>query len=103
MIKEGIISYKIAGREAGKLAVIVEVVDDTFVLIDGNVKRRKCNIKHLEMTNNVIGVKKGASTAEVHKQMSSSGFKVIERKPKKEKKEEVKEDKKETKKKTKKK
>jgi len=93
MIKEGSICYKIAGREAGKMAVIVEVVDDNFVLIDGNVKRRKCNIKHLEMTNNVLDVKKGASTSEVHKQMSVSGFKVIERKPKKEKKEEVKEEK----------
>ena len=97
MFKEGLICYKLAGREAGKLAVIVELVDDNFVLIDGNVKRRKCNIKHLEMTDKTIGVKKGASTSEVHKQMSASGYKVIERKPKKEKKEAPKEEKKETK------
>ena len=99
MIKLGSVCYKIAGREAGKVVVIVEIIDDNFVTIDGNVKRKKCNIKHLEFINQVLDIKKGASTSEVHKQMSASGFDVIERKPKKEKKEEPEEKKPKTKKK----
>ena len=100
MIKPGLVCYKIAGREAGKIVVVVDIIDDNFVTIDGNVKRRKCNVNHLEATKTILDVKKGASTAEVHKQMSAAGFNVVERKPKKEKKEEPKEEKKETKKKT---
>jgi len=55
MIEPGRIVLKIAGREAGKYAVIVETIDDDFVLITGpksitGVKRRKCNIDHIEPT-----------------------------------------------------
>jgi len=55
MIEPGRVVLKIAGREAGKYAVILEKVDDTFVLLTGpktitGVKRRKCNIDHIEPT-----------------------------------------------------
>src|SRR3989344_5030748 len=54
----GKICVKLTGREAGKACVIVNNLDDNFVLIDGNVKRRKCNIDHLEFTNKILPIKK---------------------------------------------
>jgi len=43
----GRICVKTAGRDAGLKCVIVDVLDDKFVLIDGETRRRKCNILHL--------------------------------------------------------
>jgi len=65
MFEPGRICLKIAGREAGKYAVVVEKIDDNFVLITGpktitGVKRRKCNIDHLEPTANTFDIKSKA-------------------------------------------
>ena len=65
MIEVGRLCIKLAGREAGKKAVIVDILDDNFVLIDGNVKRRKCNINHLELLSEKMDIKKGATSEEV--------------------------------------
>jgi large subunit ribosomal protein L14e len=98
MYEIGRLVVKIAGRDAGQTGIVVDKVDDNIVLIDGNVRRKKCNIKHLEPLKDVLKIKKGASTSEVHKIMSAAGMKVVEQKkvkrsPKK-KKEEVKKTKK---------
>jgi len=50
MYEIGRICIKIAGRDAGRECVIVDVLKDKFMLIDGNVRRRKCNVIHLEPT-----------------------------------------------------
>ena len=70
MFSVGRICMKTAGREAGKFCIIVDAVDDKFVLITGplavtKVKRRKCNIEHLEPTPEIIKIKKNASDEEV--------------------------------------
>ena len=44
MIEIGRICYKIAGRESGKVAVVVDKINDNFVFVDGQVKRKRCNI-----------------------------------------------------------
>ncbi len=80
MFEIGRLVIKIAGRDAGTVGVVVDKVDDKTVLIDGNMRRKKCNIKHLEPLKDVLKVKKGASTADVHKLMSAAGVKVVERK-----------------------
>jgi large subunit ribosomal protein L14e len=67
MIEIGRVCIKIAGRDAGKKCVIIENIDQTFVLIDGQTRRRKCNIQHLEPLNQTLKIKKGASNAEVKK------------------------------------
>ena len=82
MMDIGRLCIKIAGRNAGKYCVIVDKVDDNFVLIDGNVKRKKCNINHLEPLDKVLEIKKGASTASVHEAMKKERIKVITTKPK---------------------
>ena len=67
MFEVGKVVMKIAGRDAGMTGVIVEVIDEHFVLIDGEVRRRKCNIKHIEPLAQVVKIKKGASHDEVLK------------------------------------
>lgn len=61
----GQVCVKLAGREAGQTAVVVDILDDNFVLIDGNVRRKKCNIRHLEQLDKVAKVAKNATTQEV--------------------------------------
>jgi large subunit ribosomal protein L14e len=104
MFKIGQVCIKIAGRDAGNIAIIVDNIDDNYVLIDGNVRRKKCNVTHLEPLEDVLKIKKNASTTDVKKAMMTSKIKVIEKKAiKKTPKKKVEEKKKkETKKKTKK-
>ncbi|MFW9851538.1 MAG: 50S ribosomal protein L14e [Candidatus Thorarchaeota archaeon] len=69
-IQVGRIIVKTDGREAGKKAVIVDLINQNYVLITGpksitTVRRRKCNIKHLEPTDKVLAIKRDASDEEV--------------------------------------
>jgi len=72
----GRVCVKIAGRDAGKHCVIVEIIDDKFVTIDGNTRRRKCNIMHLLPLDKTLDIKKKATTGEVKEALSTLGFKV---------------------------
>ncbi len=51
LIEEGRVCIKKYGRDAGRKAVIVKVIDDNFVSIVTELrpKPRKCNINHLEV------------------------------------------------------
>ncbi len=77
-IETGRICVKIAGREAGRRCVIVDVVDKNFVLITGptkvsGVKRRRVNVNHLEPTKAKIDIKRGAPDEEVTEALTSAG------------------------------
>jgi large subunit ribosomal protein L14e len=85
MIEVGRLCVKTAGRDAGNKCVIVEVVDDNFVLVDGNVRRKKCNISHLEPLAEKIKIKKGASHAEVAAEFKKLKIPMWEKKTKEEK------------------
>jgi large subunit ribosomal protein L14e len=70
MIEVGRVCVKTAGREAGRFCVVVKQVDDSFVLITGpkgltKVKRRRCNVDHLQAFDHKISIKSDASDAEV--------------------------------------
>lgn len=82
MIEVGRLAVKIAGRDAGGKCVVVDVLDKNFVLIDGQVRRRKCNIIHLEPLDNIIKIKKKASHEDVIKAFRELKIEVVERKPK---------------------
>lgn len=75
MIDTGRVCIKIAGRDAGKTVVVVEKVDDNFVVIDGNIKRKRCNIAHLEPLQQTLDIKEGASTKDVLEEMKKAGLK----------------------------
>jgi len=74
-LEVGRVVMKISGREAGKYAVVVkgpgkEKAEKNFVIITGpklltGVKRRKCNINHLEPLPYVLEIKEDASDEEV--------------------------------------
>ncbi len=82
MIEIGRLCMKIAGRDAGSKCVIVDILDDKFVLIDGETRRRKCNIMHLEPLKDIVKIKKGASHEDVSEVLKDAGIKSRETKPK---------------------
>ena len=82
MIEVGRVCVKIAGREALNKCVVVKVIDDKFVMIDGQVKRRKCNIAHLEPLDEKLDIKEDASTEEVKKAFGKLKVEVKETKSK---------------------
>ena len=67
MLEVGKVCMKIAGRDAGKLGVVIDILDNTYVVLDGEVRRRKCNIYHLEPLERKVDIKKNASHADVLK------------------------------------
>jgi len=79
MIELGRVVLKIAGREAGKYAVIVEKINNDFVLITGpksitGVKRRKCNIDHIEPTEHKFEIDSKADDATIESMWKNSGL-----------------------------
>ena len=79
----GRLCVKTAGRDAGGLCVVVDVLDKHFVTIDGNVRRRKCNIMHLEALDEVLKIKKGASHSDVVSEFKKLELSAWNTKPKK--------------------
>jgi large subunit ribosomal protein L14e len=70
MLEVGRVCVKTAGREAGRYCVIVKKVDENFVLVTGpkaltKVRRRKCNITHLEPILEKVSIKAEASDLDI--------------------------------------
>ena len=80
MVDVGDIAVKVAGRDAGKLCAVIDIVDNKFVLIDGETRRRKCNVAHLEFLGKKVKLKKGASSSDVLSSLKELGLKVKEEK-----------------------
>ncbi|HDI32121.1 MAG TPA: 50S ribosomal protein L14e [Thermofilum sp.] len=75
----GRVCVKLRGREAGKKCVVVDIINENYVLVTGpksltGVKRRRANIKHLEPTPHRINISKGASDEEVLKAVEEAGL-----------------------------
>ncbi|WP_457620239.1 50S ribosomal protein L14e [Methanopyrus sp.] len=78
-IEVGRICVKTAGREAGRYCVVVDIVDENFVIVTGpkdvtGVKRRRCNIKHLEPTPEKVDIERGASDEDVKEALEEAGL-----------------------------
>lgn len=64
----GQVCVKLAGREAGKKCVVVDVIDKNYVLVSGpEVKRRRCNIRHLEPLEQKLKVERGTSDEDIRR------------------------------------
>ena len=74
---------KIAGRDAGRTCVVVEELGKGYVLVDGDVRRKKVNILHLEPLDKTIALKAKAAHAEVAKAFEKLGLSAWETKAKK--------------------
>src|SRR3989338_9919311 len=78
----GRLCTKLAGRESGRTAIIVEVLEGSFVVIDGQVKRRRCNLQHLELFPQQFEIYKDASSAEISQLLEKEGISVKQPKEK---------------------
>lgn len=76
MYQVGRLCYKIAGRDSNRPCVIVDNVDEKTVLIDGAVRRKNVNIIHIEPTEKVLEIAKGADTKTVVEALEKEGFNV---------------------------
>lgn len=70
---------KSQGREAGRKAVIVDILDRNFVLITGpqtisGIKRKRANIKHLEPLEQKVTIPRGAGDEEVETALEQEGL-----------------------------
>jgi large subunit ribosomal protein L14e len=77
-IEVGRICVKLAGREAGRKCVIVDLIDKSFILLTGpktvtGIKRRRTNINHIEPLEDKIAIKRGASDEEVTEALKAEG------------------------------
>lgn len=82
MIEIGRLCVKIAGRDSNKKCVIIDLLENNFVLIDGETRRKKCNIMHLEPLNQVLDIAKDTSHEEVIKAFEKIGLKAKVTRPK---------------------
>lgn len=64
-MKVGDLCLKIAGRDAGKRCVIIKNLGNSRVLIDGETRRKECNLRHLAPLNKTVSIKENASHEEV--------------------------------------
>lgn len=61
----GMVCVVTRGRRTGKKVVIVDIIDDTYVLVTGpkalnDIKRRRMNIKHLMPLNLTLEIEREA-------------------------------------------
>ncbi|MHA1777537.1 MAG: 50S ribosomal protein L14e [Promethearchaeota archaeon] len=53
----GRVAVKTLGREAGYYCTVVDVIDHSFVLVEGlKVRRRRCNVRHLAPTPEKLNI-----------------------------------------------
>ncbi len=66
MIEVGRVCVKTVGREAGRKCVVVDLIDDNFVVVTGpmlltGVKRRRVSVKHLKPTEFKVGIRRDSA------------------------------------------
>jgi large subunit ribosomal protein L14e len=76
-VEVGRVCVKLAGREAGKKCVVVDVIDKNFVLVTGpvkvsGVKRRRVNVGHVEPLDVRVKVEKGAEDEAVEEALKKA-------------------------------
>lgn len=83
MYEIGRLCVKIAGRDAGMKCLIIDVIDKNHVMIDGQTRRRKCNVRHLEPLGEVLKVTPNAPKTEIVRIFKTLSIDIKETKPKK--------------------
>jgi len=79
MYETGRLCIKTAGRDSRLKCVIVDVLEGNYVLVDGQTRRKKCNIKHLEPLDKLLKLKKNASHEDVVEALKKEGIEVAEK------------------------
>lgn len=78
-IEIGRLCVKIAGRDAGRECLITELQGSSFVIIDGNTRRKRCNVAHLHFLPQIADIKEKASHEEVIKALEKLGISALEK------------------------
>ncbi len=79
MIEIGRVCVKTAGRDAGKKGAVIDVINDNYAILDGQIRRKKCNIKHLEPLEMTIKITRNATHEEVSAELKKLGIEVKEK------------------------
>lgn len=87
VVEIGTLCVKTAGRDATQFCVVVEKLSDNYVLIDGNTRRKKVNVSHIEPLNQKLSIKESSSTKDVLEAFEKQGIEVKKSSSEKEKKE----------------
>jgi large subunit ribosomal protein L14e len=79
LYETGRICVKVVGREAGSHCVVVEQNETNYVTVTGpknisGVRRRLCNIRHLEPLKTSLEISEGADDAAVEKAIADAGL-----------------------------
>ncbi|MBU5575298.1 MAG: 50S ribosomal protein L14e [Candidatus Aenigmatarchaeota archaeon] len=79
MLDIGDVCLKVCGREAGKLCVIIDKVNENYVIISGpkkltGVRKRKCNIMHLEPIGIKLKIEKNAEDSILEEEIKKIGI-----------------------------
>jgi len=79
LYETGRVCVKTMGREAGRHCVVVEQMNGKYVIVTGpkslsGVRRRSCNIRHLEPLDIKIDIKEGADDETVAKAIEAAGL-----------------------------
>lgn len=81
----GQVCVKIAGREAGKICVVVDKIDNNFVSIDGQTKRKRCNIMHIIPLEQKLKITSKATHTDIAKELKKLKIDITEKKPREKK------------------
>ena len=83
-MRTGDLVIKLAGRDAGKRAVVLNIGDNGKALIDGEVRRKEVSLKHIEPLHRALSLNEDASHEEVKSAFKLElGIDLKESKPKK--------------------
>ena len=79
LYEAGRVCVKTVGREAGSYCVVVEVKDESYVVVTGpkrlsGVRRRNCNTRHLEPLETMLTIEAGANDEAVEKAIEEAGL-----------------------------
>lgn len=70
----GMVALRTRGN-VGSACVVVERIDDNFVMVDDGNKRQRCNLSHLEFVEKNV-----SSTDKIREELLSLGFEIPEKK-----------------------
>jgi large subunit ribosomal protein L14e len=85
MMDIGRVCVKFAGRDADRKCVIIKILDEHFVLIDGQTRRKRCNIVHLEPLDQKLEIAEDASHDAVVSAFKAVGIEIAVKKPRQKK------------------
>ena len=76
MVKVGDVVMKVAGRDAGRIGVVVEAMQNGYYMLDGDTRKKKVNFRHIEFLGKELKIGKNTSSEDLRKAISELGFKV---------------------------